>query len=158
MQHILKLKGFRNTNNSCKKYSEISIAKIVLSSSENQFYRENHYRTQYRFEYCTSSYFTPVSRFFASHVVRRSLMTSRKARHFRAIVARNVLKIHTFLMNNWSFRNYHVFISCGIYDTYVFYIHSPNKLRNHCNNFRVDGGIYSKKRRENWIMHEAHDA
>ena len=35
-------------------------------------------------------------------------MTSRKARRFRAIFARNFLKIHTFFIKYWYFWNYHV--------------------------------------------------
>ena len=39
--------------------------------------------------------FTAVSRSFVSHVIR-SIMTSHKAQRFRAIFARNFLKIHNF--------------------------------------------------------------
>ena len=55
----------------------------------------------------TETLFTAVSRSFASDVIRRS-MTSRKARCFRAIFARNFLKIPPFLWNIDIFRNYHV--------------------------------------------------
>ena len=52
--------------------------------------------------------FTAVSRSFVSDVIRRSIMTSRKARRFRAIFAQNFLKIHIFSWNIDIFRNYHV--------------------------------------------------
>ena len=53
--------------------------------------------------------FKAASRSFVSDVLRRSILTSRKARCFRAIFARNFLKIHTFFMKYWHFfRNYHV--------------------------------------------------
>ena len=52
--------------------------------------------------------FTPVSRFFANDVIRRSIITSRKARRFIAIFARKCLKIHTSSWNIDIFRNYHV--------------------------------------------------
>ena len=61
---------------------------------------------QYDTRYITL--FTAVSRPFATDVKRRRIMTSRKARRFRAIFARNILKIHTFFMKYWYFRNYNV--------------------------------------------------
>ena len=42
--------------------------------------------------------FTAVSHSFARDVIRKSIMTSRKARRFRAIFGRNFLKTHTFFM------------------------------------------------------------
>ena len=41
--------------------------------------------------------YTPVSHFFASDIMRRSIMMSRKARRFRAIFVRTFLKIHVFM-------------------------------------------------------------
>ena len=73
--------------------------------------------------------FTAVSRSFASDIIRRSIMTSRKAKHFRAIFARNFLKIHTFSMKYWYFLELScdkknlkwIFISDPIYGYFYFY-------------------------------------
>ena len=73
-------------------------------------------------------------RSFPSDVIRRSIMTSRKARRFRAILAWSFLKIHTFFMKYWYFSELScdkknlkwIFITYGIYETScVFYIPSP---------------------------------
>ena len=85
----------------------------------------------------------PIRVFFSHHVFFRirsltyyvtNNMTSRKARCFRAIFARNLLKIHTFFMKYWYFSKIscdkknlkRIFISYSIYETRcVFSIPSP---------------------------------
>ena len=64
----------------------------------------------YKFSSKTSyiTLFTPVSRFFASDVISKIIMTLRKAWRFRAIFVRNFLKIHSFCVKYWYFQNYHV--------------------------------------------------
>ena len=77
-------------------------------------------------------------------------MTSRKARRFRAIFARNFLKIHTFFVKYWYFSELScdkknlkwIFISYGIYETRcVFYIPSPKargyKIHNSFHKYRM---------------------
>ena len=73
--------------------------------------------------------FTPVSRFFASDFIRRSIITSRKARRLRAIFAWNFLKIHTVFMKYWYFSELSrdkknlrwIFISYGIYEMKIHF-------------------------------------
>ena len=68
---------------------------------------------------------TPVSRFFFISVIRRDIMTSRKAWRFRAIFERNFLKIHTSFLKYWYISELScdkknlkwIFISDGIYET-----------------------------------------
>ena len=70
---------------------EVSIYHMIFP-----FIKPFHKFFQYDTRYITLC--TAVSRSFASDVIRKSIMTSRKVRCFRAIFARTLLKIHTFCM------------------------------------------------------------
>ena len=83
-------------------------------------------------------------------------MTSRKARRFRTIFARNFLKIHTFFMKYWYFSELScdkknlkwIFISYGIYETRcVFYIPSP-KARG----YKTHNSFHKTVWNENWFQ------
>ena len=82
-----------------------------------------------------NTFLLQFSRSFASDVIRRSIMTSRKARRFRAIFARNFLKIHTFFMNYWYFSELScdkknlkwIIISHGIYENSFCVFISPRQ-------------------------------
>ena len=109
-----------------------------------QLHKAISYFTQYDTRYITL--FTMISRVFPCDVIKRSIVTSSKPRHFGAIFARKFLKNTTYHTKNLFYSNYHVIKRISnefsfhtmFYETRcVFYIPSPRlgDMKTH-NSFR----------------------